>query len=143
MKKEIRKEVRECILSDVNQTLARLEVSENVKETGEHEASYYGTLHYEFESDAIRQMPMIFKKLYVTGYMVALDIEESSEYAAYAEEHELIIVELGYAYKLFQGGSNGCDIGRMGYLVKKKIPARFNVKDEPNYYIKKVKGLTI
>ena len=72
MKKEIRKEIREFILNDVNLTLARLGVSEKALETNANEYDHGSTLHYEFETPDIKQMPMMFKRTYVDGYMVVV-----------------------------------------------------------------------
>lgn len=147
MKKEIRKDVREYILSQVNETLARLGVSEKVVETKEFEAKYQDTLHYEFQSAPIRQMPMMFKKLVVDGYMVSVEItkEDDRFFKAY-EKRDVVVVNMDYRYNHFRGGSNGCELGRMIFLVERELPENFEseyFENTADLYIRKVEGLSI
>lgn len=72
--KQIRKDIREYILNDVNFTLARLGISEQVVETCE-----YDTLDYLFQSAPIRQMPVMFKRLVVDGYMVSVEVKDEKD----------------------------------------------------------------
>lgn len=146
MKIEIRKEIREFILNDVNESLARLGISESMRETVEREIKYSDTIHYEFESAPIRQMPMMFKKLIVKGYMVAVKVEEDSRFAKLAEKNDLVIVNIDYRYQHFDMGENGCSVGRIIYAVKKDLPATFESygdEDGRSYYVHRIEGLTI
>jgi len=142
MKKEIRKDVREYILSQVNETLARLGVSEQVVETETWEDKYRGTLHYKFKSAPIRQMPMMFKAVVVEGYMVSIELEEGDRLYEYTEENDLVVVNLDYSWQSFSRGTNGTEIGRMIFAVSKKLPETENSK-YLEYAIYKLEGLSI
>lgn len=146
MKVEIRNDVREYILSEVNMTLARLGVSEQVKETKEFENKYNDLLEYQFGSAPIRQMPMMFKRLTVDGYMVAImPKDEKDRFYKVRDTHYIIVVNVGYSCSHFDGGRNGCDIGRMVFLVDRDLPKSFDEENwiMPDTYIRKVEGLTI
>ena len=140
MEKEIRKDIRDYILSEVNGTLARLGVSEDVVETKESEDKYNKTLHYCFDSAPIRQMPKMFKTVIVNGYMVSLEVSEGDDYFEEYEDHDVVVVYLGYKYHNFNGGYNGTDIGRMIFLVSRDLPERIK---EHSYYVYKANGLEI
>ena len=145
MKKEIRKEIREFILNDVNMTLARLGISDPVQETRKYENKYDDTLQYKFESGPIRQMPMMFKKVVVEGYIVAVE-QADSRFANWAEDNDIIVVSLEYRYKNFDMGENGCTIGRIIYAVKKQLPEIFEDfagEDGREYYVRRIDGLKI
>ena len=140
MKAEIRKQIREYILSDVNQTLARLGVSEKVVETKERN-SLLGNIHYDFESPAIHQMPMMFKKVYVDGYMTAVEIKSDRDrFYELTDENDIVVVNLSYRFKSFEGGSNGTEIGRVIYAVSKELPEHFVCGRN---YVQKIEGLLI
>ena len=148
--KEIRKEIREYILRDVNMTLSRLGVSEPVKEKSEWIDKYNDSLHYEFESAPLRQIPMVFKKLEVDGYLVSLEIKkEDDRYYKLSQNNDIIVANFDYFYEHFDGGSNGCKIGRMIYSVKKNLPKSFesdysdNMDDVCELYVRKIKGMEI
>ena len=147
MKKEIRKEIREFILNDVNLTLARLGVSEKALETNANEYNYGSTLHYEFETPAIKQMPMMFKRTYVDGYMVVVEIkDEKDRFYGWSKDNDIVVVNLNYRWNNFGGGSNGTEIGRIIYAVKKDLPEKFEDwggMDAREYYVRKVEGLAI
>ena len=147
MKKEIRQEIRDYILSDVNMVLARLGVSENAKETGERSVNCDSVLHYEFETPAIRQQPMMFKKAYVDGYMVSIEIkDENDRFYQLAEENDIVVVVLDWRWQNFGGGSNGADLGRIIYAVKKELPEKFGYfggDDTREYYVHKLEGIKL
>jgi len=143
--KEIRQEIREFILKDVNQTLARMGVSEEVKETKIlTDSRCYDSVNYLFESKPIRQMPMMFKEVVVDGRMSTYIQSEHSRYFKVSEKKDVVGVELHYSYNLWGGGSNGCRLGSLVYLVDKDLPENFDDEMMPvEYYVKKVEGLTI
>lgn len=148
MKIEIRKEVRDYILNDVNTTLARLGVSERVNETEERVDKFSDRLEYMFKSAAIKQMPMMFKKLYVYGHMVCENFakNESHRFFNLAQNNDIVIVTFSYGYDHFEGGSNGCDIGYMVYAVNKNLPKSFETdftEDGRSWFVRKIEGLSI
>ena len=144
MKIEIRKEIREYILEDVNMTLRRLGISEQVKETKEWTDRHDTRIKYNFESPAINQMPVMFKKLIVVGDIEAYEpkVKEGEEPKSYYE----VVVRLEYSYNHFGGGSNGCSIGYVYYNINKDVPEDLTDTGFGNpyqYYVRKVKGLDI
>lgn len=147
MKKEIRKEIREYILNDVNMTLSRLGVSEKAVETSANEYQHGSTLHYEFETPAVHQMPMMFKKAYVNGYMVVIDIkDENARFYGLQEEYDIVVVNLDWRWESFRLGTNGAELGRIIFAVKKNLPEKFSDfagMDGREYYVRKLEGLTI
>lgn len=73
---EIRKDVRDYILSCANETLARLGVNEKVKEVANVDLYVQTPGVYEFESSPIRHMPMMFKELKAVGCIMAVEVKE-------------------------------------------------------------------
>ena len=147
MKKEIRKDVREYILSQVNETLARLGVNEKVVETREYTPRHQqDRIYYEFESAPIRQMPMMFKKLVVCGHVISIEVKDGDKYwKAQENGFQIVIAHFQYSYDHFDGGSNGCEIGRMVFLVDPEAPETFesDFGNVANLYVRKVQGLEI
>ena len=123
--KRIRPEIREYILSDVNMVLTRLGVSDSAKEIEEFYDKYNGQLLYKFETPAIKQYPMMFKKAYVDGYMVASEIKEDSRFYELSEKNDIVCVILDWRWESFRRGSNGTDLGRIIYAVRKDLPDEF------------------
>ncbi len=144
MKKEIRQEIREYILSDVNLTLARLGVSEPVKETSVWEGRHKDKLEYMFKSAPFHQMPMMFKKAFVKGYITAVDItDEESRFYEISKDSDVVVVCLEYEWESFRRGSNGTEIGRVIYAVEKNLPETFKQYDSCDYYVRKLEGLEL
>ena len=130
---KLSKEVRDYVLSEVNETLARLGVSESIT-TLEEKTARNGDTYYRGVSAPIRQMPKMFKKLVVV-------CEVNTIVHEYYETTELW-VSLKYAYEHYDGGSNGCDIGNMWFEVKNDMP---NDVDAENVwiYVRRKLGLEI
>lgn len=130
---KLSKEVRDYVLSEVNETLARLGVSESIT-TLEEKTARNGDTYYRGVSAPIRQMPKMFKKLVVV-------CEVNTIVHEYYETTELW-VSLKYVYEHYDGGSNGCDIGNMWFEVKNDMP---NDVDAENVwiYVRRKLGLEI
>ena len=130
---KLSKEVRDYVLSEVNETLARLGVSESIT-TLEEKTARNGDTYYRGVSAPIRQMPKMFKKLVVV-------CEVNTIVHEYYETTELW-ASLKYAYEHYDGGSNGCDIGNMWFEVKNDMP---NDVDAENVwiYVRRKLGLEI
>lgn len=147
MKKEIRKDVREYILSQVNETIARLGIDKDVVETNVYESTYMDKLYYNFESAPISQMPVMFKKLIVTGHMVSVVVKEGDRFFECQKAgNDIIAVNIEYSYNHFDGGSNGCNIGRMVFAVCQELPKSFKSEclgDIADLYVRKIESLTI
>lgn len=141
MNTEIRKEIREYILNDVNLTLSRFGISKDlelVRESVNRDKS----IDYVLCASNIKQFPVMFKELDVDGRMWSMRVNEGDRF--YREGTHLVAVRLGYSYKHFGGGSNGCDIGTILYMVNDDLPNSFDgCLYSPEYYVRKVKSLEI
>ena len=123
--KEIKKNIIDYILADVNLSLSRLGISEPLVEV-----ELLGDKVYrQFETAPIKLSPMIFEKINVVG---TLFLEEK-------EQNDFIMINLRYSWRSFGGGSNGTELGSVVYRVEKKIPE----SDDLRYYIKKEHGIGI
>ena len=147
MKIEIRQEIREYILSDVNMMLARLGVSESAYLTVERVDKYNDTMLYDFVTPSVKQFPVMFKKTYIDGYMVAIEIkDEKDRYYEWSKENDIIVVWLYLRWESFRGGSNGTELGRVIYSVSKDLPKEFKIwagHDSRENYVRKLEGLEL
>ena len=144
MKTEIRKDVRDYILEQVSESLARLGVSEKVVEIEARERD--GRIWYNFRTAPIKQMPVLFKELVVCGEMVVALVKEDDYLYPATEKNDVVVVDIEYRWKTFRRGENGTELGRMIFLVKKELPESFYSKhfgSVASSYIDKFKGLEI
>lgn len=131
--KEIRQDVREYIVNEVNTTLARLGVSENLEPNEER------GIYYNYQTKPIRQYPMMFSSVVVEASISHLQVIPAV-YKGWTEDYDIVCVSLSYRYDTFGGGHNGTEIGNIYFAVGKDM--RENIK-HMDMYIHKVKGLEI
>lgn len=129
---EVSKDVLDYIVSDINLSLTRLGISEPLVDITTDSEKKKGYLKYATKS-AIKQMPMIFKELVVSG---SIYCEEDGE------DFYLVSVNLYYSWSSFGGGYNGTELGNIVYRVDKRIP-KIESKRELQHYIRKKRGLEI
>lgn len=129
---DLRNEVREYILSDVQMTLARLGINAACKFVTEKD--YRGNDYLTIETSKFQTMPMMFKELYVRGPVGTYEEEDKEFYE--------VSIRLEYCWKSFRGGSNGTDLGTIRYQVEKDMPERVG-EDSVRYYIHKEHGIEI
>lgn len=143
--KEIREDVREYIMRQVSESLARLGVFEPMCELKPREDEYHDRVEYTYESEPIRHTPMLFKELRAKAHMVMLEPKKGGKYFDLTEKHDIICLIIEYKWTSFRNGHNGCDLGRMIFAVEKELPEDF--KDKFGYhadlYINKIEGLNI
>lgn len=128
---EIRKEVLAFILADINLSLSRLGVSENV------EIAEINGGSIALASKPIKQMPMIFKEVIVKG---AIRIVKDDSIKV-SDNQYLIGVDLDFRTETFNGGHNGCEIGYIVYRVD-SMPEELG-EGEIKYYIRKIRKIEI
>ena len=131
---EIRKEIRERILSEVNESLARLGISEPLVETEAYKDKQGNVQHYNSMTAPIKQMPKMFKQLFVVGQMEAYESKDPKRVE--------VCVRLDYAYNHYNSGSNGCDLGRVYFTVDKDLPKEIEA-EHAWWYVRKTRGLEI
>ena len=132
--KDIYQNVREYIIEDINVSLSRLGISERIEEVG------MATERYQLKTGNIRMTPMLFKELYVIGYMTIIEPKEGDRYYEDSEKYHVVLVSLDYRYINFGGGSNSHKLGRIIYYVDRDV--RMNSK-RLNCYIEKIQGINI
>lgn len=130
---EIRKEVIDFVLADINQSLTRLGVSEKVEIAEVKEGCI------ALASKPIKQVPMMFKKVTVEGSLYIV----KDETIKVADNQYLIGVGLDFRTETFMGGGNGCDIGYILYRVDPMPEDLIDVGVTVDYYVRKIKGITI
>jgi hypothetical protein len=131
---EIRKEIREHILREVNESLARLGISEPLVEREEYKGKDGTVQHYNSTTAPIKQMPKMFKQLFVVGQMEAYEGKDPKRVE--------VRVRLDYAYNHYNSGSNGCGLGIVYFNVEKDLPKE--IKPENTWwYVSRTRGLEI
>lgn len=149
MTTEIRKEIREYIIEDVNITLSRLGISEALANEEVITDNRTGEIvRYEYTAKNIKQLPVMVKTLNVEGDLKAWKPREKDPLFAYVERFDFVYVDLFYHCEKFNGGTNGYEIGYVIYMVDKDLPDNFESelfdKEEcVSYYVRKAKGLAI
>lgn len=128
---ELKQGVIAFILADINLSLSRLGVSENVEVTDINDA------YMVLGTQPIKQMPMIFKKVSIDGSLCFI-VDDSYR----QQEGDILInVSLGFRTVTFDDGHNGTTIGNVVYRMS---PMPENVEDsEIKYYIRKMKAISI
>lgn len=139
---EIRKDIRDYIVSEVAQSLNRLAIYTSF--TLEHEWTNRDgkVTSYVYNSEPIQHTPVIFKKLVVSLILEMQEISESSEYGNMTEKWYGLYVKIEYRYETFNSGSNGTDIGRMRFLIAKDSEEQV-FKQMPTLYVRKVSGIEL
>ena len=128
---EIKQSVIAFILADINLSLSRLGVSENL------EVQQVTDDYIILGSNPIRQMPMMFKKVTIDGTL-CLTKDDSIKMR---EGDSLINVSLDFKTLTFDDGHNGTRIGSALYRVN-SIPENLE-EDDIRYYIRKIRGIQI
>jgi hypothetical protein len=131
--KEIRKDVLNYIICDINKSLARLGVNAplgDIKPTARTEGYEAKTL------GLVKQEPVIFETLMIEAYITKRGAKDGLCY---------VNVGLSWRWTHFGGGSNGCDLGRVEYCVNEEALPEKEVNDfrDMSYYVRRTRGLTI
>ena len=137
---EIRRDVIDYIISEVNLTLSRLGVNGTLKEVKDPK-SKLARLYYETEP--IPHTPAMFRKLIVTATLLTPHMPENSIYYKASQAFDLISVDLDYRYESFDKGTNGSSIGTILFGISHNIPTVIDDCLGIDLYVRKIKGLEI
>lgn len=129
---ELREEIRQYILSDVQMSVMRLCINTAMMLVPGKD--YRGNEYTAIESAPFQTMPVMFKKVWLYGTMTIVEEKENS--------YE-VCVSLDYRWESFRGGSNGMELGRVWYEVAKDLPEKFSEHWGCQSYVNKVRGLEI
>ena len=108
---ELRKEVQEYILSELQKIVMRLGISAQLKLVVNK--GYRGIEYLAIESEKFQTQPVIFKEVWLDGVLEVLK-EKEDAYEVYAR--------LDYRWRSFTGGTNGTDLGKCYFDVDKELP---------------------
>lgn len=130
---EIRKDVLNYIICDINKSLARLGVNAplgDAKPTRRQDSYEAKTL------GLVKQEPVIFETLMIEAYITNRGTKDGICN---------ISVGLSWRWTHFGGGSNGCDLGWVEYCVNEEALPEKEVNDfrDMSYYVRRTHGLTI
>lgn len=103
---KISEQILEYISKDVEMTLGRLGIDTQVT-IFEKTSAESG---YELKTMPFTVTPAIFKRITIWGQII---------FNEYSEEHIEMNIYLRYSYMHWDGGSNGCNLGRMTYLIRR------------------------
>lgn len=132
---EIRKEVIDFIVDDINLSLSRLQVSEKVKVTKISDKII------ELNSDPIKQVPMMFKKVTVHGTMSVKDNVACFTEVSLKDNEHIIYVGLDFVTTRFDDGRNRHGIA---FVIYKICPMPKDlIENEINDYICKISPFVI
>lgn len=128
---EIRQEFIAYILANINLSLSKLGVSENVEI--EKTTDDYMTL----TSKPIKQIPMMFKKVTIDGTLYF----PKDDSVTLCEGDVLIEATLNFRTVTFGDGHNGTKIGYVRYRIS-AAPKDIE-PHEVRYYVRKIRGIEI
>lgn len=130
---EIRKEVLEYIISDLQTSVTRLGI--NAELGIKVEKDYRGKEYLAIESTRFQTQPVLFRECWLDG---TISINEKDE----NEKGFFIYIMMDYRWRSFAGGFNGTDFGRAHFFVEKDLPERLT-KDNVWCYVRRVSGIEV
>lgn len=116
----MRQEVLDYIAKDIQSQCERLGIVADFSVKDRH--NYRGEPYKEVESTPFRQIPTIFKRIYVGGTI-------NEKLWAKNKEFTEVRVNLDFRWQTFDGGANGTSLGRCVYLVDNDIESLKEIKD--------------
>lgn len=128
---ELRKEVQEYILSELQNSVMRLGISAQLKLVVNKD--YRGIEYLAIESEKFQTQPVMFKEVWLDGVLEVLK-EKEDAYEVYAK--------LDYNWRSFTGGTNGTDLGKCYFEVDKELPEKLT-SENVCYYVDKRRGIEI
>lgn len=127
----LHKDILSYIKEDVKTTCQRLGI--NAEFIIENKKDSRGNNYSVIVSSDFQTMPMIFKSINIKG---SLYMKEDNE------EYYEVGMRLDYHYRHFEGGTNGCTLGKIVYMVRKGYKPD-SILNEVSLYVDKVKSITI
>ena len=128
---ELRREVQEYILSELQNSVMHLGISAQLRTVVKKD--YRGNEYLSLESEKFQTQPVIFKEVWLDGVISIIEEKEN----AYE-----VCVMLDYNWRSFTGGTNGTDLGSCFFEVNKKLPENLTSEDV-RYYVYKRRGVEI
>ena len=128
---ELRTEVKEYILSELQTSVMRLGINTQLNLVVKKD--YRGGEYLALESEKFQTQPVIFKEVWLEGTISVIDEKEK----AYE-----VCVRLEYNWRSFTGGTNGTDLGRCHFEVDKELPENLT-SENVCYYVDKRRGIEI
>ena len=137
--KELSEQVLDYIINDVEFTIRRLGI--NATLSVEKRENY---MHDEFEllvSTSFQTMPVLFKEIHIEGGIGIKDKKGAPD------DYIQVYISLRNCYTLFNGGTNGSELGRIIYEVDKKTNRKMIESGNESKYIsmivRKIQSLEI
>lgn len=130
---ELREEVKEFILSEVQMSVMRLGISAPLVLVVDKD--YRCSEYLAIESAKFQTSPVLFKEVWISGVISVFD--EDQNVNCYN-----VVVTLNYNWRSFRGGTNGTELGDIRFLVDKELPEKMS-KDSAHYYVSKAQGIEI
>ena len=131
---EIREDILNYIAKEIETSVSRLGIDTKVKFNLYEE---HGIYKLSMESTPFKTVPAMFKEIFLWGMCWVDETEEETSFT--------IIIK--YAYEHWDGGSNGCELGNMRFVIDNDIPSAEKIENSPfismRTYVKKVKGIEI
>ena len=128
---ELRKEVQEYILSELQNSVMRLGISAQLKLVVNKD--YRGIEYLAIESEEFQTQPVMFKEVWLGGVLKVSE-EKEDAYGVYAS--------LDYNWRSFTGGTNGTDLGRCYFEVDKELPEKLT-SGNVCHYVNKRRGIEL
>lgn len=128
---EIRKEIQEYILSELQTSIMRLGINAQLK--FKVEKDYRGQEYLALESTKFQTQPVMFKECWLEG-IFSITNEDEKGYE--------VSIRLEYNWRAFTGGTNGTDLGKAYFFVEKDLPENLS-EENARYYVDKVRGIEI
>ena len=128
---ELRTEVQEYILSELQNSVMRLGINAQLK--FKEEKDYRGGKYLAVESTKFQTQPVMFKEVWLEGVISVTDEKEN------AIE---VCVRLEYNWRSFSGGTNGTDLGKCYFDVDRELPEKLT-SENVCYYVNKLRGVEI
>ena len=131
----MKKQVLDFIAKDIQAQCMRLGI--NAQFSTEVSTNRWGDDVFEIKSTQFNTTPMIFKSIYVGSQVWICPVEDHANITK-------ITVRLTYQYNLFDGGSNGTDLGTVEYAINTEDLEKTNVSEESlPWMVRKLHGIEL
>ena len=131
----MKKQVLDFIAKDIQAQCMRLGI--NAQFSTEVSTNRWGDDVFEIKSTQFNTTPMIFKSIYVGSRVWICPVEDHANITK-------ITVRLTYQYNLFDGGSNGTDLGTVEYAINTEDLEKTNVSEESlQWMVRKLHGIEL
>lgn len=131
----MKKQVLDFIAKDIQAQCMRLGI--NAQFSTEVSTNRCGDEVFEIKSTEFNTTPVIFKSIYVGSRVWISPVEDHADITK-------ITVRLTYWYNLFDGGSNGTDLGTVEYAINTEDLEKTNVIEKSlQWMVRKLHGIEL